>query len=241
MPEPLSCLGEGSKTYAGDGPFAWTTEKSGDFTFYLPKTPEGCASPAVAFAMGSTIKPVVYEEFYKSFASWGIAVAVDPNGGSGRAETLTAALDSLYAAHGHRLGKAGLIGHSQGGYGAINASVHPRVEALVGMLSGQFARGGNYSLPFLGLAAEKDLFGSFTDEMNKHYPLFTGPKFYGMQKDIGHETFDKGSRGDNFRFAAQAWFRCYLAGDRRACSIFAPATCENLPGEWMNCTGENLP
>ena len=209
------------------------------YQFYLPDTPAGCRNPAVGFAMGTGASIGSYTAYYESYASWGLAVVADPDPQAGSGASMKEAIEALYDRHGDRLGKAGVTGHSQGGMAAVNASEHSRFEAVVGLQSGQFATRGNYSLPFLAIAAENDSFGGFTDSVTNHYPKFTGPKFYGKLVGAGHSP--RGSQGDAARAASQAWFRCHLGGDTDACSLFSSATCSDLAGDWMNCQGTRLP
>ena len=137
-------------------------------------------------------------------------------------------------------GIAGTMGHSQGGAGALNASSHQRVKAVVGLQPGQFSTSGNTSVAYLGLAGGSDMFSIFTDPQFRDYRRIKGPKFYAEQAGASHMLGSTNtSAGRNYATMATAWFRCHLADDDQACALFATKTCEKFPGKWNNCKGEN--
>ena len=232
---------EGGPDYSSKGPYTFKRQAlKGGFSIYLPDS-TGCKNPPIAFAMGTGTPSITYTRFYEGLASYGFAVIVDPNMMAGSGTSLMRSLDAAYAEHGTRLADAaGTTGHSQGGYGAIQASKHKNVKAIVGLMSGQFAMTGNFNLPFLGISASADMFGPFTDEASNHYKKFKGPKFRGKQVGATHMSFS-GAKGQNNLTVTTAWFRCWLSGDQDGCAMFDGNTCDQFPGDWTDCAGADLP
>ena len=256
--------------YSKPGPYGATSGVTqagllSPFTI-VPTVMDGhCQHPAIVFSGGDFLLPFWYRAFLDHLASYGFIVVVDPSftptyeryqGGSMRS-----ALDWLYtSAYAPILSpRAGASGHSGGACAAFRIADHPKVKAVVAIEPGQLVRLGmessgqfkaNRTAAYLGLtgAAPDAIWGDGkTDPKVEDYPGSVGvPKFTAAVVSADHLNWLANSTtggGAAFAAAATAWFRCYLADDAHACSLFAGGTCKNLPrggDQWTDCHGERL-
>jgi hypothetical protein len=242
-PPRAGCLNAGSGDYASAGPYRVATEvvelgsdiapnqATGQFTIFYPQPFEtDCPHPIVAWGNGTGVTgPAVYEFFNRNAASWGIVViaAHDSNTGSGNYHR--AGIDYLLEANtsaesvffGKLSDRAGVSGHSQGGFGASLAVSHPNVRAFVPIgASGRPLA----TTPFLCLTGTEDI---APDACRSAVETAPGPAMAAIWDGGDHvttETLAGFIRGDlgtiqMMRLYA-AWFRCFLADDAVACGLF---------------------
>lgn len=259
------CLAPGSGDFLEDGPYQVAAavvelgtgiaanQRSGEFTIYHPDPFEaGCPHPIVAWGNGTGVTgPAVYEFFNRHAASWGVVViaAHDSNTGSGAYHRR--GLDHLLALNddpsspffGHLSPRAGVSGHSQGGFGASMATSHPRVQALVPIgASGRPLEG----TAFLCLTGTEDI---APDACRSAVSSAPGPAMAAIW-DGGDHVFTETLAG----FLANdpgtlqmmrlytAWFRCFLADDTAACALFSGgASCDVCSDDgWADVVTANL-
>jgi hypothetical protein len=259
------CLAAGSGDFLDDGPYPVATEvvdlgggiasnqATGEFTIFRPEPFDAsCPHPIVAWGNGTGVTgPAVYEFFNRHAASWGVVViaAHDSNTGSGAYHRR--GLDHLLALHDDPSGpfferlspRAGVSGHSQGGFGASMAASHPNVQALVPIgASGRPLQ----STAFLCLTGTEDI---APDACRSSVGAAPGPALAAIW-DGGDHVFTETLAG----FLANdpgtlqmmrlytAWFRCFLADDAVACDLFSGGpSCEVCSDAgWAEMVSANL-
>lgn len=245
--ESISQSFEGCKPTIGnsfveDGPFTVEKTKVGRYDFYEPQSSDGCKFPLVGFAMGTFTSKTMYTSYYNHLASQGIAVVVDPNMSALSGGTLITALKTVLEEKSDVLtGKVGTMGHSQGGAGALNATSFEKIDAVVGLMPGQFEYKGRREVAYLGLAGGRDMFSIFTDPSLRSFRSIKGSKFYAKQSGASHilgASFSTSAR--NYSAMSTAFFQCYLNDHTDACQLFENGTCEAFRGDWTGCKGERL-
>jgi hypothetical protein len=238
----VNCLA-GTGDYASDGPYAVATEvvdlgagiadnqATGEFTIFYPEPFEaGCTHPIVAWGNGTGVTgPDVYEFFNHNAASWGMVVIAAHDSNTGSGEYHLRGIDYLLAQNadpsskffGKLSPRAGVSGHSQGGFGASRAASHPNVEALVPVgASGQALA----TSAFLCLTGTEDIAPDSCRASVNAAPgpamvaIWEGGDHVGTETLLGYITGDPGTVQMMRLYAA--WFRCFLADDGAACEMF---------------------
>ena len=232
---------QGKINFSKPGPFEYTY-KPGAFDYYLPKNhDESCPIPVIAFAMGTIMPKQWYTDFYKHFASHGIAVVVDPSSMAMITNSLINAINAIYSDFGEVLGdEIATMGHSQGGVTAINIAGYTtksgaKVGTVIGLMPGPFNLGGYKDIAYLGFAADSDLFGPFTDPKLFDLPKIIGPKFYAKQLGTTHIMGSSGGslQGKNYAAMATAWMSCHMMNNDESCDHFRNNSCSNFQGKWI--------
>jgi hypothetical protein len=258
-----TCLKPGSGDYAQRGPYRVRREvidlgpgmapgqTTGEFTMFYPEPFEpDCPHPIAAWGNGTLVTgPDVYGFFHENAASWGVTVIAshDPNTGSG--EYHKTGLDYLIAQNANPDSKfflklsprAGVSGHSQGGAGAARAATHPNVEALIPV---GFS-GAPLNTAYLCLTGTADIAPAGCRTTTA---LATGPALAAIWEGgdhvrtetlLGYITGDPGTI--QMMRLYTAWYRCYLADDPNACSLFEGPSCGicSDPG-WAELVRRNL-
>lgn len=260
----VGCLAAGSGDFSDDGPYRVATEvvdlgdgiasnqATGDFTIFYPQPFEtDCPHPIVAWGNGTGVTgPGVYEFFNHNAASWGVVViaAHDSNTGSGGYHRR--GIDYLLARNedpsspffGKLSPRAGVSGHSQGGFGAAQAASHPNVQALVPIgASGRALE----TTAFLCLTGTEDI---APDACRSAVDAAPGPAMAAIWDGGDHvrtETIAGFLAGDPgtiqmMRLYA-AWFRCFLANDATACGLFEGEDCSVCSDDgWAEVVTRNL-
>ena len=244
-PAAGSCFASSTADYSEKGPYRYQVERVGGFNVYVPRaTPGGCDRfPLVGYAMGTIMSTDTYEDYYETFASWGMMTVVDPAnllnlGGSSLEDAMdTVRRDSAYAG---RITRLGAIGHSQGGAAVVNVALDDKIEvdAIVGLMPALFQGGGSIDAAGLYIGAGSDLFGVTTDPALA-YSKTDGPAFIADLRGEGHIG---GVNGGPALAMSTAWLRCHLTDDNNACDLFATSrnggSCA-FPGSWSKCEGKN--
>jgi hypothetical protein len=235
------CLKTGPD-YAAPGPYMVATKAVdlggtlGAYTVFYPSNMEtSCPHPIAAWGNGTGVSDSTstYAFFNNHAASWGIVVmaANNPNVGSGAWHK--AALDWLLAQNNDansifykKLGtRAGVAGHSQGGIGASAATQHANVQAEVCVQGGGTPKQGTAVICLTGTA----------DQLNASckavYTAATGPAFFANYEGGDHTTtptlagwISKNPGTIQYVRLHTAWYRCFLADDSNACSLFKGGT-----------------
>jgi hypothetical protein len=254
------CLQAGSGDYSKPGPYA-VSMKSVDLattgevdggpttaTIFYPTTLEAnCPHPIAAWGNGTGVTgSTVYGFFNNNVASWGIVVIAADNSNAASQPYLKAGIDYLLAQNKDsssvfygKLGtKAGVAGHSQGGFAATEASQQANVVSEVCVEGG-----GNQSTSVNSINSVN------VDVIQMTYPGTTGPGFLADWDGGDHLTtptesgWIKQDPGTiQFVRLMTAWYRCYLANDNTACALFkggSSCTICKDPG-WAEIESKNL-
>jgi hypothetical protein len=244
-----TCLKAGPGSYAEPGPYKVAmmdvdlgmieaSQHTGKFTIFYPMPLEtSCLHPIVAWGNGTTVKDsTTYAFFNSNAASWGMVVIASQEDNAGSGNFHKAGIDYLLKQNGDASSmfykklstRAGVAGHSQGGFGANAGSQHPNVEALVSVAGGGVPKA---KVATLCLTGTKDMVEA---GCTAQYNAATGPAFLADWMDgdhfttetlAGYITRDPGSL--QMQRLLAAWFRCFLADDQDACALFkgAPSNC----------------
>jgi hypothetical protein len=252
-----TCL-QGSGDYMGEGPYQVAMFDVdlpgglGPFTVFHPTNLESdCPHPIAAWGNGTSVTGSrTYAAYHRHAASWGIVTiaAHDPNAGS--MPFLEGGLDYLLAENenpqsmffGKLSERAGVAGHSQGGFAATTATSHPNVQAEV------CVQGGGFRVPqhvaFLCQTGVDDFVRS---QCTSTYEGAAGPSFlldHTMADHISTPTIGltTSEAGMQYVRTSTAWYRCWLADDENACALFAGNTSAPVRGDasWATCGSRNL-
>lgn len=245
-----TCLKPSSNSYMSPGPYKVAkknidlgmieaTQKSGKFTIYYPDPLEAsCLHPIVAWGNGTgvTDSDFTYDFLHTAAASHGIVVASASETNSGSGKFHTAGLDYLLKEnadpasmfHGKLSTRAGVSGHSQGGFGANRGAAHPNVVAAV-VEGASFV--STMKVSALTLTGTMDLGVGAADAVSRAGgPMFVavweGGDHISTETVLGVLSGDKGTA--QFQRLYAAWFRCFLGDDGKACALFeggAPDNC----------------
>jgi hypothetical protein len=253
------CLKTGPD-YAAPGPYTVATKAVdlggtlGPYTVFYPSSMEtSCPHPIAAWGNGTGVSDSTstYAFFNNHAASWGIVVmaAANPSVGSGAWQK--AALDWLLAQNKdsssifyNKLGtRAGVAGHSQGGIGASAATQHPNVQAEVCVQGGGTPKPGTAVICLTGTADQLNA------SCNAVYKAATGPAFFANYQGGDHTTtptlagwITKNPGTIQFVRLHTAWYRCFLADDASACSLFKGGTSCGIckDANWAALESRNL-
>jgi hypothetical protein len=183
-----------------------------------------------------------YDFLNSNAASWGMVVAASSEDNTGSGLFHKAGIDYLLKENEtsggmffHKLStRAGVSGHSQGGFGATLGSSHPNVEAVV-------VEGATFTatqkVAGLTLTGTMDIgtsaaAGVKTSAGKMFVAIWEGGNHVGTETVLGYLGLDttsgdamvsqKGSQ--QFQRLYAAWFRCFLADDEVACKLFSGPT-----------------
>ena len=245
-----TCLQPGNGNYSAPGPYKVAKKKidlgmiepsqaTGEFTIYYPDPLEAqCPHPIVAWGNGTgvTDSDFTYDFLNSNAASWGMVVAASAETNSGSGNFHKAGIDYLLKENAdpnsmfyNKLStRAGVSGHSQGGFGANQGAAHPNVEAAV-VEGATFV--SSAKVAGLTLTGTNDIGEGAADTVTSAGgPMFVavweGGDHVSTETVLGFITGDKGSV--QFQRLYSAWFRCFLADDGAACALFeggAPDNC----------------
>jgi hypothetical protein len=245
----------GSGDYSKPGPYAVSTMSvdlatTGEVdagpttaTIFYPTTLEAnCPHPIAAWGNGTGVTgSTVYGFFNNNVASWGIVVIASDNSNVADQPYLQAGIDYLLAQNKKsgspfygKLGtKAGVAGHSQGGFAATQATQQANVVSEVCVEGGGVPKQGVSTLCLTGnqSTSVNAINAVNADVIEMTYPGTTGPGFLADWDGGDHVTTETlagyvaGQEGTHqFMHLYAAWFRCFLADDQTACKLFKGGT-----------------
>jgi pimeloyl-ACP methyl ester carboxylesterase len=244
-----TCLQPGSGNYTEPGPYKVgmmdvdlgmieSSQHTGKFTIFYPTPLEtSCLHPIVAWGNGTTVMgSSTYAFFNSNAASWGMVVAASQEDNTGSGNFHKAGIDYLLKQNDDMTSmfykklstRAGVAGHSQGGFGATVGSTHPNVEALVSVAGGGNPKKGVATLCLTGTMDMVEM------PCTQEYQSAQGPAFLADWMNGDHtttETIGGYIKKDPGTLQMQrllaGWFRCFLADDQTACALFkgAPDNC----------------
>lgn len=244
------CLKAGGGDYSKTGPYLVSTLSvdladaglSGaasptTFTIYYPSTFEAnCLHPIAAWGNGTGVTgQQTYAFFNNNVASWGIVVIASDNSNVAASPYLSTGIDYLIAQNNdpssrfykHLSTKAGVAGHSQGGIAATSATTNSNVVSEVCIEGGGTPKAGTAVLCLTGSITDGGLNPVNAIVVSGTYPATSGPGFLADWDGGDHVTtptaggwFSQNPGTIQFVRLMTAWYRCYLAGDTHACSLF---------------------
>jgi hypothetical protein len=240
-----TCLQPGNGNYGEPGPYKVgmmevdlgmieASQHTGKFTIYYPSPLEAsCLHPIVAWGNGTGVQGSgTYAFFTSNAASWGMVVAESQEDSTGSGNFHKAGIDYLLKQntdpssmfYNKLSARAGVSGHSQGGFGASVGASHPNVEtaAIEGATMVASAK-----VSVLVLTGTADIVsGAECLVTGAGGPMFVavweGGDHVTTETLAGYITADKGSL--QFQRLYAAWFRCFLADDDVACKMFSGGT-----------------
>jgi hypothetical protein len=257
MPGMGTCL-QGSGNYEADGPYqvanidVMLPAPLGTYTIFYPSNMEAeCKHPIVAWGNGTGVTgSATYAAYHRRAASWGIVTIASHDDNAGEMKFLEGGLDYLLAQNndagsmffGKLSDRAGVGGHSQGGFAATTATAHPNVQAEV------CVQGGGFSVPsrvaFMCQTGVEDFVRS---QCTSAYMGAQGPSFlldHEMADHISTPTIglSTSEAGQQYVRTSTAWYRCWLADDEAACAIFQGGASAPVCGDsmWATCSSRNL-
>jgi hypothetical protein len=251
-----TCL-QGSGDYMAEGPYQQTSYDVelpglGMYTVFHPVNLEAaCPHPIVSWGNGTGVTgSLTYAAYHRHAASWGIVTIASHNDNAGSMAFIEGGIDYLLAQNedassplfGKLSNRAGVSGHSQGGFAATTASAHPNVQAEVCVQGGGFGVPANVA--FLCQTGVDDFVRS---QCTSTYDRAAGPSFlldhqmadHIMTPTIGLTTSEAGQQ---YVRSSTAWFRCWLADDPEACALFAGGASAPVCGasDWATCGSRNM-
>lgn len=242
-----------------------SSQHTGKFTIYYPDPLEAsCLHPIVAWGNGTTVtdSDFTYDFLNSAVASYGMVVASSSEDNTGSGAFHKAGIDYLLKENmtmgsqffGKLSTRAGVSGHSQGGFGANAGASHPNVVAAV-VEGATFV--GTTKVAGLTLTGTNDIGMGAAGTCNAatgpcFVAIWEGGNHIGTETVLGYLGLDTTS-GDatvsqngskQFQRLMSAWFRCFLADDDVACKLFsggAPMNCGICkdPG-WNALASKNL-
>jgi len=264
------CLQAGNGDYSKTGPYAVSTlsvdladaglssaASPTTFTIYYPTTMKDNCHPISAWGNGTGVTGQGYSFFNQNVASWGIVVIASDNSNVDSSPYLSTGIDYLVAQNKNPSSvfynklttKAGVAGHSQGGIAATGATTDPNVVAEVCVEGGGNPKQGTAVLCLTGSQTDGGLNGVNAIVLTTTYPATTGPAFLADWDGGDHVTtptaagwYAQNPGTIQFVRLMTAWFRCFLASDQHACTLFQGGAncgiCKD-PG-WYELESKNL-
>ncbi|MGP4029236.1 poly(ethylene terephthalate) hydrolase family protein [Actinomadura sp. 3N407] len=220
--------------WADRGPYDVHVDIEAVTTFYRPvhMGTHGEKHPVIIWGNGTFVVPGVYSALLRHWASHGFIVAASNSTQANSGLSMRHGIDTLTKRNAdpgsvfHQkvdLGRIASAGHSQGGAGAINAAVDPRVDTAVGIEPGPLTDPDLIDEPALYMAGEKDsiVFPFMVKALYNDSDHI--PAVYAELRGANHLTAAWG--GGGFRGPATAWLRHWLMDDPNARTEFFGPSC----------------
>ncbi len=232
--------------YHENGPYQVTVLSMDGIHVFVPNTAQDTPLPTVVMVNGTGLKALHYRPVFKHLASWGFIVIGNDDSNAWNGLSALISLDkALYynAKHGSPLyqridiDRIGIVGHSQGAMGAVNAANHDnRFKVLYAASCPQKSLakklGWEFSIktiiiPTMLVAGTEWIerhispltsLQNLADDLPATTPILLGRLSGVEHRYVLHE-------GDAYM---TAWLRCFLADDAYAASAFTGDTPEFL-------------
>ncbi len=216
--------------YAASGPYTAATTSITGFTIYYPRQMDG-GHPIITWGNGTSAPTVTYSSFLRHLSSWGFVVIATNSTMTGSGDEMMEGVDYLIRQN-RTPGstfygkldtqKIATTGHSQGGYGAINAASESIVKTTVPIAPGP-GNIGDVDCPIFLIAGSEDDIVQASMVRSLIYLRAKAPTIFGIAEGMGHLDF-MGDMG-NARGYITAWFMYQLKGDTNAGQAFV-GSCE---------------
>ncbi len=228
-----NCLkGDGDFSKAGPYKFKMksvTIGSKGEYTIVYPDPLEtNCPHPFIAWGNGTFITGgTSYRPLQEHAASYGIITVASHNSNVGDGSFHKAAIDYMLEEN-KKMGSeffgkvspnAGVSGHSQGGAGGDRASNHMNVKANVNVQGSFGSPPAMSTAAFMCLTGTEDI---AVDGCPMAVKAAKVPAISASYDGADHvsTTLGNGTGMDQYKRLYAAWFRCFLASDENACSLF---------------------
>jgi len=211
--------------YAGNGPFATSSESVTGFKIFHPTNMVG-NHPIITWGNGTAAPTFMYQPFLNHLASWGFVVIASNSTMTQSGQEMIDGINYLTEQNSRSSSKfygmldiehIGATGHSQGGGGAINAATDSRVTCSAPLAPAP-GRIGQVKGPVFLVAGRRDFIVSSFLVNSTSYTPATGPTIFGIVDGMGHVSFS-GNAGAA-RGYVTAWFMYHLQGDDYAAQAF---------------------
>jgi predicted dienelactone hydrolase len=217
--------------FAERGPFQVTMERRNvgeGFTLFVPQPlgANGMRHPVVTWGVGTVSTISAYTALLTHFASHGFVVVATERKMTGSGREMLQGVELVFAENDDPSSRffqkidprACAAGHSQGGFGATNAGVDPRIVCTVPLAGASMTSAANLQGPsFIAVGALDTTVPPNTSPLAS-FRAASRPAIFGIVAGAGHATVT--GNGGPFRGYATAFFAANLFGDRAARSLF---------------------
>ncbi|MFE5285888.1 alpha/beta hydrolase family protein [Nocardia sp. NPDC056611] len=222
------------RNWAAAGPYSPEVSIGVVHTVYYPQTmgAHGEKHPVIIWGNGTGVLPGAYTLLLRHYASHGFIVVAANTPVSNFAITMRSGIDLIEKLNGDpssvfygkvNLDRIGSAGHSQGGSGAINAAVDPRVDTVVAIQPGPLNDPGQLHKPALFLAGQFDAIVWPVLVKAMYNAVDQAPAEYAELRGATH--FGTGITGGDMRGPSTAWLRYWLMDDANARTEFFGPNC----------------
>lgn len=222
------------RNWAAAGPYSPEVSIGVVHTLYYPRTmgAHGEKHPVIIWGNGTGVLPGAYTLLLRHYASHGFIVVAANTPVSNFAITMRSGIDLVEKLDGDPssvfygkvdLDRIGSAGHSQGGSGAINAAVDPRVDTVVAIQPGPLNDPGQLRKPALFLAGQFDAIVWPVLVKAMYNAVDQVPAEYAELRGATH--FGTGITGGDMRGPSTAWLRYWLMDDANARAEFFGPNC----------------
>lgn len=233
-------------SFGSNGPFpTFTADAVGPgsaFTIHRPSmpgvNPEGGAAlrhPVITWGNGTGSTPSSYAFLLSHLASHGFIVIASNSTQVGSGVEMLQGVDWVISEDSNASSpmfgavdttKIGATGHSQGGFGTMQAANDPRITAIA-PIQGASARGITLHGPALLLSGSMDTTVTPASVRSAYDSLSGVPLFYGELSTADHTNwiFDGFTGNSGYTAPVTAWLRAHLMGDDTARAPFYGASC----------------
>ncbi|MGW4532608.1 alpha/beta hydrolase family protein [Nocardia sp. NPDC004340] len=222
------------RNWAAAGPYSPEVSIGVVHTLYYPQTmgAHGEKHPVIIWGNGTGVLPGAYTLLLRHYASHGFIVVAANTPVSNFAITMRSGIDLIEKLNADpssvfygkvNLDRIGSAGHSQGGSGAINAAVDPRVDVVTAIQPGPLNDVSQLHKPVLFLAGQFDaiVWPALVKAMYNNADQV--PAEYAELRGATH--FGTGITGGDMRGPSTAWLRYWLMDDANARTEFFGPNC----------------
>ncbi|MFD4368041.1 alpha/beta hydrolase [Rhodococcus sp. NPDC058521] len=202
------------------------------------------AHPVITFGNGSCATSKKYEPFLRHLASWGYVVTVANSDGTGDGVEMSKAMDWVIEQNSNPASPfhnridtehIGVLGHSQGAGGAVNATLHSagRITstALMNLPDPRWVNGPGHDFDISRLESRTFMTTGSDDpvstgaEQSSYFDALRVPSAKGQLVGVGHNWAPD---GEGFRGYITAWFEHTLRANPEAAAAFVGGSPELL-------------
>ncbi len=234
------------RKYHENGPYRVTVHSMDDIYVFVPDSAHNAPLPTVVMLNGTGLKALHYRPVFEHLASWGFVVIGNDDSNAWNGRSALVSLDKALCQNSMAssplyqridLERIGVVGHSQGAMGAINAATEDdRFKVLYAASCPQKSLakklGWSYSMKTISIPTMLVAGTGWIDRrispldsllhLAEELPDTT-PMLLGRLKGVEHRFVLHD--GDAYM---TAWLRCFLADDADAASAFSGDTPEAI-------------
>ena len=232
--------------YHENGPYRVTVHSMDDIHVFVPDSAHNAPLPTVVMLNGTGLKALHYRPVFEHLASWGFVVIGNDDSNAWNGRSALVSLDKALCQNSMAssplyqridIERIGVVGHSQGAMGAINAATEDdRFKVLYAASCPQKSLakklGWSYSMKTISIPTMLVAGTGWIDRrispldsllhLAEELPDTT-PMLLGRLKGVEHRFVLH--EGDAYM---TAWLRCFLADDADAASAFSGDTPEAI-------------